>query len=241
MTRHSETIPGVSRTLLRDQAYIALVRAIVAGDLAPGDALKDGDLASQLGLSRTPVREALARLVDDGLVVTKPNAFTRVAPLNAAAARDAAVLTQTLHGLAAHLASSAGRFTAEHAIQARSANTAFAAALHAGDLYGALAADDDLHRVFVRAAGNRHLGPALDRVGVLLRRHTLQRFATLPGRRSIQVHARLIDAAAAGDAETARSLAEENWATLVALIDQAAPDAPDAPSTIDDGDARATR
>ena len=237
MTGSVEPLPGLSRTLLRDQAYVVLLRAIVMGDLAPGAPLRDGDLATQLGLSRTPVREALARLADDGLVVTKPNAFTRVAPLRDRVARDAAVLNRTLHGLAAQLASSPGRFTPTHAARAREANAAFAAALDAGDLHGALAADDDLHREFVGAAANGQLAGALDRVAPLLRRHALLRFAMLPGRRSIHVHARLIDAAEAGDAETARTLAEENWATLLALIDQAVPDAP---STTEDGDVHAT-
>lgn len=227
------------RELLRDRAYAALLRAIVLGELAPGQPLKDTELAARLGLSRTPVREAINRLVDDGLVETKANAYTRVAPLDDVAAREAAVVARTLHGLAARLAATGGRFTPELAAHAHRANDAFAAALAAGDLAGALDADDRLHEVFLYAAGNVQLEVTLARLAPLLRRHELQRFASLPGRRSVQQHRQLVDAASRGDAERAGALAEENWNTLVDLID-AAPTAPTAPTdTI--GDHRAAR
>lgn len=216
-----ESFDRLPRELLRDRAYRALLEAIVVGDLPPGQSLRDGELATRLGLSRTPVREAIARLVDDGLVETKANAYTRVAPLDDALAREAAVVTRTLHGLAARLAATGGSFTPAHGVHARRANDDFAAALDDGDLLAALDADDRLHDVFLHAAGNSQLAAALDRLAPLLRRHELQRFASLPGRRSVQQHRHLVDAAARGDAERAGALAEENWATLVELIDAA--------------------
>ena len=78
-----------ARTLLRDQAYARLRDAILDGTLEPGEQLKDAELAEWLGLSRTPIREAVARLEEYGLVETKPNSYTRVAPLSARDARDA--------------------------------------------------------------------------------------------------------------------------------------------------------
>ena len=206
------------RLLLRDQAYVALVRAIVSGELEPGEALRDTELAERLGLSRTPVREALTRLADEGLVVTKPNAYTRVAALDDGAALDAAVLNQALQGLAAQHAAAGGGFTPEHADAARQLNRSFATALADGDLPTALSADQELHGVFVDAAGNRQLKLAIARLTPLLRRHALARFASPPGRRSVRTHARLIDAAERGDAVTAGTLAEDNWGTLVGLI-----------------------
>ena len=73
----------VERHLLRDTAYEKLCRAIVSGTLAPGEMLHDHELCAWLGLSRTPVRGALARLEEEGLVETAPQRFTRVAPLRA--------------------------------------------------------------------------------------------------------------------------------------------------------------
>ena len=65
---------------------------------------EDQELCAQLGLSRTPVREALARLEADGLVETAPQSFTRVAALDRRAARDAFPVVAAMHALAAELA-----------------------------------------------------------------------------------------------------------------------------------------
>jgi len=71
----------VERPLLRDTAYAKLCEAIVNGTLTPGEALHDDELCGWLGLSRTPVREALTRLRDERLVEMEPQRFTRVAPV----------------------------------------------------------------------------------------------------------------------------------------------------------------
>ena len=59
---------AIERRLLRDTAYVALCDAIVDGTLAPGETLHDDELCAWLGLSRTPIRGALVRLEDEGLV-----------------------------------------------------------------------------------------------------------------------------------------------------------------------------
>src|SRR5262245_22881865 len=91
------------RTLLRDQAYARLRDAILDGTLEPGEQLKDAEIADWLGLSRTPIREAVARLEEYGLVETAPNRYTRVTPLDAGDARDAFTVVAALHSLAALL------------------------------------------------------------------------------------------------------------------------------------------
>ncbi len=120
----------LDRDLLRDRAYVALRDAIVDGTLAPGERLRDAELTRWLGLSRTPVREALARLEQDGLVETAPQRFTRVTPLDRRAARDAFPLVAALHALAAELA--VPRLTASDYADMFEANERFAAALRAG-------------------------------------------------------------------------------------------------------------
>jgi DNA-binding GntR family transcriptional regulator len=77
-------IPSLAadRRLLRNDVYEILLSGIVAGDLAPGERLKDADLTEALRVSRTPVREALSRLAQVGLIHTAPNRYTLVAPMN---------------------------------------------------------------------------------------------------------------------------------------------------------------
>lgn len=65
-------------TVLCDEVYSRLGEAILDGRLAPGERLRDQELAEWLGVSRTPVREALQRLARTGLVEVSPNRYTRV-------------------------------------------------------------------------------------------------------------------------------------------------------------------
>ena len=90
----------VDRTLLRDDVYRRLRDAIVDGTFVPGEQLKDGELAEWLGVSRTPVREALLRLGGSGLVVTLPGRSTTVSTIDGRAVRDARDVIAAMHGLA---------------------------------------------------------------------------------------------------------------------------------------------
>ncbi|MGW0581444.1 GntR family transcriptional regulator, partial [Streptomyces sp. NPDC002920] len=125
----------VPRTLLRDRAYAAIRDAIVTGAIEPGAVVRDADLAERLGLSRAPVREAFARLVDEGLLESKPQSYTRVTPVVAADVRDAAAVVGAMHELVTRVAVP-GLFAADVETM-RAANTRFAAAVRTGDVDGA--------------------------------------------------------------------------------------------------------
>jgi DNA-binding GntR family transcriptional regulator len=206
------------RTLLRDQAYAQLRDAILDGTLEPGEQLKDVELAEWLGLSRTPIREALARLEEYGLVETKPNSYTRVAPLSASDARDAFTVYAALEALAASLG--VPRLDETDLQTMRGANHDFAAALAAADVGAAIAADDRFHGVLVQAAANREIARSLERVLPKIRRLERARFGSLAGRRSVEQHERIIALCAAGEADRVAEAVRENWLTLGALIDQ---------------------
>lgn len=104
---------------------------------------------------------------------------------------------------------------AEHHITSmREANARFAAALDAHDVAAAIAADDELHDVPVRVAGNRAVAATITRYLPLIRRLERLRFGSLPGRRSIAMHDRLINACAAHDADAAVAATAGIWATL---------------------------
>jgi DNA-binding GntR family transcriptional regulator len=207
-----------ARTLLRDEAYARLRDAILDGTLEPGEQLKDAELSAWLGLSRTPIREALARLEEHGLVESAPNRYTRVAPLDRRDAQDAFHVVAALHALAAALA--VPRVGERELDAMRSANAAFEAALARGDVDAALAADDSFHAVLVQASANREIARSLDRLIPRVRRLERARFASLAGRRSVGQHERIIGRCAAADVEGAADAVRENWLSLGALIDQ---------------------
>ena len=169
----------VPRQTLREQVYATLLDAIVSGALPPDSRLRDGDLAAELHVSRTPVREALQRLEDEGLVQTVPGSQTRVTPLRESDAGEAVPVVAALHALAARHA--VPLLSGEDLAELREANASFAAALEQGHTPGALAADDAFHAVFVARAANGELQRSLQRLLPRVRRLELARFRDVGG------------------------------------------------------------
>jgi DNA-binding GntR family transcriptional regulator len=217
---------GVSvptRQLLRDDVYARLRDAIVDGTFAPGEQLRDAELAGWLGVSRTPIREALLRLAQAGLVVTSPGRSTVVSSLDLRAARHAQAVVAAMHRLAVQEA--VGQLTVADFAQMRVANTRFAAALRAGDVDAALAADDELHSIPVAAAANSAVSTVLEQFTPVLRRVERLRFSSLTGRGSVALHEKLITLCQAGDGQAAAAVSFETWQTLEPLL-QTATDPP---------------
>ncbi|WP_328415149.1 GntR family transcriptional regulator [Streptomyces violaceus] len=212
-----ETIRPVPRTLLRDRAYAAIRDAIVAGEIEPGAVVRDAELAERLGLSRAPVREAFSRLVDEGLLESKPQSYTRVTPLVASDVRDAAAVVGAMHELVTRVA--VPRLKAADIEAMRAANERFAAAVGTGDVNAALSADDALHEVLVRVSGNRAAAATAARYTPLIRRLERRRFGQGGSCRSAGLHERLIEACAAGDAAEAVRVTAEIWRGLEELAD----------------------
>lgn len=206
-----------NRALLRDTAFRLLREAIVDGTLEPGERLRDAELESWLGVSRTPIREALARLELAGLVRTRPGHSTTVSPVDHRQTREAQLVVAAMHELAVREA--VPYLTGSDLDRMREANARFADALRAGDADDALHADDDFHAVAVDATTNRAVTSVLDQFTPLLRRIERLRFSSLSGRDSVTQHARIIAACAAGDADTAARTTRENWHTLRPLLD----------------------
>src|SRR3954447_26931206 len=211
------TLAPVGRVLLRDQALERIREAIVAGELAPGSVIKDAALAARLGLSVAPVRAALARLADEGLVEAKPQSHTRVTPLVVRQVRDAAVVVRAMHELAAREA--AGRVTGADVAAMRAANGRFAAAVAAGDVDAAVAADDDLHGVLLARAANGALPATVERFTPAIRRLERLRFTAAGAHPSVDLHDRLIAACAAHDVDAAVATTTEIWTALLSELE----------------------
>ena len=204
---------GVGRSLLRDDVYRRLRDAIVDGTFRPGEQLKDGELADWLGVSRTPIREALLRLGNSGLVVALPGRSTTVTAIHAQAVRDARDVIAAMHSLAARQV--AGRLPDEDLERMRDANRRFTEAVNAGDVLAALDADDDLHDIPVAALGNLALASVIDHFGPVVRRAERIRFGR-DGHMSERAHEELIELLAAGNAEQAAAIAFDIWHSLPA-------------------------
>lgn len=211
------TLPRVRRTLLRDTAYEVIRDAIVRADIPPGAVVSNAAVAEQLGLSRAPVRDALARLADEGLVETKPQSYTRVTPLALKEVRDAAEVVAAMHELAVRTA--IPLLTAGHIEAMREANRRFESATSTADVDAALESDDDLHGVLIGACGNRAVAATIERYTPLIRRLERRQFSSARARRSVRRHDELIAACAAGDVGQAIQVTGRIWQSLEDLAD----------------------
>ena len=151
----TSTSPPLEKRSYREDVYSYLREQIVQGILEPEAKLRDADLALQLGVSRTPVREALRRLEDEGLVQTKQNAWTRVAPVTRALAERIYPILRVLEGLA--LESAAPHLTMTDLAAMRGLNAQVKTALSTGDARAAALLDSRLHERFIAACPNPEL------------------------------------------------------------------------------------
>jgi DNA-binding GntR family transcriptional regulator len=159
----------ITTPYLRDQAFQRLREAIVAGVLPPASPIVIDDLAASLGLSSMPVREAVKRLVADGLVDELPRRAHRVAPLTRDSALNVLEIVGTLMIRAYEIGVPA---LDEHQVAAiRTALDEAAGSAADGDLTAALARVHAMHAVVYAATGNPEfertiaaIGPRFDRV-----------------------------------------------------------------------------
>ncbi|HXH81082.1 GntR family transcriptional regulator [Nocardioides sp.] len=203
--------PRIDRSLLRDGVYVRLRDAIVEGSLTPGEQLRDLEIADWLGVSRTPVREALLRLGETGLVIARPGRSTVVSQIDVRAVREARDVVAAMHELAVRAA--VATLTTRDLDRMRAANDRFRQALAAGDVTAALSADDELHGIPVSVADNTAIAAVLAQFTPVVRRAELLRFATTGGDSAV-LHDQLITHCQDGDTDAAAQVAFDTWHSL---------------------------
>lgn len=203
-------VPRIERQLMRERVYATLREWILEGTLRPNETLRDTELASRLGVSRTPLREALRRLEDEGLVQTAAHRWTRVAPLDVAEAERIYPVVGALESLAMQLAGP--RLTDEDLTVMEQANRRLRSALKRRDAVGASRADREFHSVYVRRTGNPELIQILDWLKAKLRRIEVVYFGgTMVAEASAEEHDRVLRALRRRDYPTAVREVQGNW------------------------------
>jgi DNA-binding GntR family transcriptional regulator len=190
-----------------DLAYIRVRELILSGELAPGAVLPQASLAQTIGMSTTPLREALRRLKQEGLVELDAHRDARVRPLDAAEARDLLEMRRNLDPLAASLA--AQRRTEDDLADVQAALDGLEA-LDAAPSLAQLESHHRFHAAIHRASHNALLVDVLDGLWVKTdryRRHGLESGRSDEERDARATeHRRLFEAVRDGDAETAAEL-----------------------------------
>lgn len=140
---------------LRDVVFQTLRQAILRGELEPGERLMEIQLANKLGVSRTPIREAIRKLELEGLVLMIPRKGAEVAEITEKSLRDVLEVRSSLEDLAVELACE--RIGEEQIEELKKAAEEFKEALQGGDLTEYAEADVKFHDVIYHATENQKL------------------------------------------------------------------------------------
>jgi DNA-binding GntR family transcriptional regulator len=197
-----------------DLAYARVRQLVLSGDLAPGAVIPQAVLARTIGISTTPLREALRRLKQEGLVELDAHRDARVRPLDATEARDLLELRRSLDPLAASLA--AQRRTDDDLVELQAALDGLEA-LSSSPSTAQLESHHRFHAAVHRASHNTLLVQTLD--GLWVKTDRYRRHALAAGRTDAERGARatehrlLLDAVREGDAGTAADLTRRHVET----------------------------
>lgn len=197
----------ITRVPLRDEVYRQLLERISRGDLPPGGRVKDSEMASQLGVSRTPIREALLRLTREGVLEADMGRGFSVKRLDGAEMRETGVILSNLEGLALE---SSGEVPAERLARLSAIDRELAGVR--GDADRCIDLDEQWHRTLLESCPNGRLLSLISSLWQVPRRY-MRAYLRDAGRLSLstQHHARIIEALRRNDRETATQRFSHHW------------------------------
>jgi DNA-binding GntR family transcriptional regulator len=202
-------IPARQYSTLREWAYLQLRDMIITGALAPGEDLHESQLCAQLGISKSPLREALRQLAQDGLVVAESNKGSLVAPLTFEDFREIYSLRRQIEPLEVRLAVP----NIDDATIARlRANTVLLdRCMRAGDNRGFAAQDVEFHLILARTSGHRRLLRIQESLQAEMMRLVILRVVQSGMRtETADEHRAIVDALEARDSEAAAARMTEH-------------------------------
>ena len=205
---------------LRDIVFEALREAILSGSLAPGERLMEIQLAEDMGVSRTPVREAIRKLELEGFVVMIPRKGTYVAGLSMKQMSEVFEVRAALEELAVDL--SAERISDEELEQLEHLLISISDEMVKDDIETIVKLDEEFHDLLYKTARNSRLSSAINHLTEQMHRY---RTASLsyPGRlkSALEEHRNIVEAIARRDGDAARKAAREHMDTAESSYIQA--------------------
>jgi len=204
-SQNSILTPLAPSETLGEKAYFAVRKAIISGDLAAGEQVTERGLAGQLGISTTPIREALLRLEQHGLIERSREMGTTVSMVALSAVAETVLISAALHAVAARLAAekiTLGELDALREILAESKRVTQSTTSQT-----LLTLSDQFHDIVVKASRNVVLPKFLETVtafGQEDRLKSLENKEEIPS--GVAEHEAIIEALAAGDPDRAERL-----------------------------------
>ena len=209
-----EAFPGS----LANRTYLALREAILNLGYRPGEALRKGEICAALGVSRSPVAEAITRLAGEGLVDVVPQAGTYVARFSMDEIREGAFLREAIELAAVEAV--AGRITEDQLVQLRRNLRVQEALVADGDFAGFYKLDGEMHAMILSFTGFRKLGQVADTAWVHVNR-ARQLILPMPGRvaETLEEHKAILAALEARDGEAARAAMRRHLRRLISFLE----------------------
>jgi DNA-binding GntR family transcriptional regulator len=199
----------IHRQSLSDQVYNYIKRLILSGEIRGGERIPEEKVAQQFGVSRTPIREALSRLEEYGLIQIKPRSYAEVVELDPHEAGQLAIIRSQLETLAVSLLTDCG--TEEDFrdldLLVRECNALIAE----GDIATAFEKDSLLHLEIARRTGNRHLYEICEKLDAKVQ--LLRLVLRIPLKKLklyIKHHGEIVDAMKRRDKESAVALMQHH-------------------------------
>ena len=194
---------------LREVVFENIRKAIIEGVLKPGERLMEIQLSEQLGVSRTPVREAIRMLELEGLVVMLPRKGAYVANISKKDLMDILEVRVGLEGLAAYCATD--RRTKDHRKKLETISKELEEAVYKNDVETMLAKDEEFHTLIFEATGNKRLISMMINIWETVYRFRLMYMSDYSSAVNIvDEHKKIIEAFKKGKANLAEKLAKEH-------------------------------
>ena len=230
--RPRNNLAGVDTRPLRQQIADALQAAILSGEIGPGEALVETDIAARLGVSRAPVREALQLLANSGLVETVPYRGTTVRSLSSRDVEEIYSLRSVLETFA--LRRAMARDASGLAATLRVICEAMEGCAAQGDWAGVSIEDERFHRQLIAAAGHGLLDSVWHELHARVRQiMALRNLANEDTMTIVHNHLPIVAAIESGDLATAERRLERHIATAADLA-ASLEDAADSAASLED-------
>ena len=202
---------------LREIVYEELKLLILTGKIEPGMRLMEEELADDMGVSRTPIREAIRKLEKEGLITIEPRRGAYVSQISTKDMVEILEVRQNMEGFAAALA--AERMTPEAKTKLKEVAVAYEAAVAAGDMAEMIKADTLFHHMIVEATENKILIQMVEQLQELVLRFrylyydNFKRAEKMPAE-----HKMIYEAILNGDADVAKDSADVHINRLKEMV-----------------------
>ena len=199
---------------LREIVYEELKRQILVGEIAPGTRMMEVELAEDMGVSRTPVREAIRKLEKEGLVTIEPRRGAYASDISIKDMVDVLEVRQMLEGMAASMA--AQKVTEEEKLDFVEA---YKNAVKKGNIEEIIRYDELFHQLIVSYSGNKTLNQLLSQVQELALRFRYIYYDDFSRYENMPVeHEEIEEAIISGDTQKAKVVAEEHVERLKKFV-----------------------